>query len=250
MIVDTFTFFNELDMLKYRLELLGPLVDKFVLVEATVSYRGLPKRLYYEENKHLFEPWNSKIIHVILDDLIPNAPDPWLNEFEQRNRIAKHITFMKDDDILINSDLDEIPDPEVVKKLPEILAHQDAVSLGMDLYYYNIETRVIAPWNFPKAMRYSFSKRDALTHIRQYKLPVIPEAGWHLSYFGDASFILNKLNNFAHYEAYNLYDNEEQIRLVIKHRMDPFSRDDICVVHQPWELNPHPPPMYRPILRP
>ena len=64
MIVDTFTFFNELDMLKYRLELLGPLVDKFVLVEATVSYRGLPKRLYYEENKHLFEPWNLSLIHI------------------------------------------------------------------------------------------------------------------------------------------------------------------------------------------
>lgn len=244
MLIDTFTFYNELEMLEYRLDTLGPVVDAFVIVEATLTYRGLPKKLYYQENKSLFEKWNHKIIHVVVSDLVPNAPDPWVNEFEQRNQIARHITFLKDDDIIINSDLDEIPNPEIVKNLSTFLENQDAASLGMDLYYYNLETRVGVQWNLPKAMRYRYTKKDTLTVIRQHKLPVIPRAGWHMSYFGDAKFIINKLKNFAHLEVWDLYswDDENMVNFVIDHGFDLFGREDNPIRRIPRELNDNLPP--------
>ena len=54
-IYDVFTFFNEIDLLKLRLEMLSPYVDKFVIVECVETFSGKPKPLYFEESKHLFK---------------------------------------------------------------------------------------------------------------------------------------------------------------------------------------------------
>lgn len=51
MIYDCFTFFNELNLLEIRLNILNDVVDKFVLVEATKTFSGKDKPLYYEQNK-------------------------------------------------------------------------------------------------------------------------------------------------------------------------------------------------------
>lgn len=66
MIYDCFHFFNELDILKIRLEVMNPIVDKFVISEATETFSGLKKPLYYEENKELFSEFQDKIIHVVV----------------------------------------------------------------------------------------------------------------------------------------------------------------------------------------
>jgi len=60
MIVDVFPFYNELELLEYRLETLYPVVDKFVLVESTMTYRGYPKELIYEKNKNKFIKFSPK----------------------------------------------------------------------------------------------------------------------------------------------------------------------------------------------
>ena len=67
MIYDCFQFFNELDMLKIRLNVMSPIVDKFVISEATETFSGLKKPLYYEENKEMFAEFADKIIHVVVD---------------------------------------------------------------------------------------------------------------------------------------------------------------------------------------
>ncbi len=68
MVYDCFQFFNELDILKIRLNVLAPIVDRFVISEATETFSGLKKPLYYEENKYLFAEFADKIIHVVVDD--------------------------------------------------------------------------------------------------------------------------------------------------------------------------------------
>ena len=68
MIFDCFSFFNELDILEIRLNVLAPVVDKFVLVEAVRRHSGEPKELYFEKNKQRFAPFLDKIIHVVVDD--------------------------------------------------------------------------------------------------------------------------------------------------------------------------------------
>lgn len=68
MVYDCFQFFNELDILKIRLNVMNDVVDKFVISEATETFSGLKKPLYYEENKEMFKEFEDKIIHVVVDD--------------------------------------------------------------------------------------------------------------------------------------------------------------------------------------
>ena len=67
MIIDCFIFYNELELLFYRLSILYDKVDYFVLVESTRTYTGVDKPLYFEQNKALFDNFKDKIIHVIID---------------------------------------------------------------------------------------------------------------------------------------------------------------------------------------
>ncbi|HXP48954.1 MAG TPA: hypothetical protein VN922_03315, partial [Bacteroidia bacterium] len=67
MVYDCFTFFNELDILEIRLNVLDKVVDKFVLVEATRTHQGKEKPLYYNENKTRYVAFADRIIHIIID---------------------------------------------------------------------------------------------------------------------------------------------------------------------------------------
>ena len=67
-IYDCFLFFNELETLELRLEILNDIVDKFVIVESTVTFSGKEKKLFFNENKEKFKKFEDKIIHVIIND--------------------------------------------------------------------------------------------------------------------------------------------------------------------------------------
>ena len=115
MIYDCFQFFNELDMLKIRLNVMSPIVDKFVISEATETFSGLKKPLYYEENKEMFAEFADKIIHVVVDD----TPEGYTHDRDtfQKNAVTRGLKDCTDEDIIIFSDLDEIPNPEKIKEI-------------------------------------------------------------------------------------------------------------------------------------
>jgi beta-1,4-mannosyl-glycoprotein beta-1,4-N-acetylglucosaminyltransferase len=255
MIVDCFPFYNELAMLKYRLETLSPVVDKFVLVESPLTHRGNPKKLYYQENKHLFEKYSDKIIHLIDENLVQNPSTPWLNEAHQRDYIGKGllglVSMLRLDDVILISDVDEIFDPEVIKNIETHLGQNPYVSLNMDIYYYNIETKLDINWTHPKAARFSYIMQGIPTRLRNGPPgTIVPNAGWHLSYFGDPKMIINKLKNFAHDELSELYStsDEERVANVVKNGQDIAGRPDVPLVHVLTENNPRLPPNYQTIL--
>ena len=70
-VFDSFIFFNELDLLELRLNILNDVVDYFVLTESPFTVSGNEKPLYYQENKDRFGKFNDKIIHNITKE-IPN----------------------------------------------------------------------------------------------------------------------------------------------------------------------------------
>ena len=70
-VFDSFIFFNELELLEMRLNILGDVVDKFVLTESPYTVSGNEKPLYYQENKDKFAKWHDKIVHNITEE-IPN----------------------------------------------------------------------------------------------------------------------------------------------------------------------------------
>src|SRR3954464_1583382 len=99
MIYDCFTFFNELDLLEIRLNELDPVVDKFVLVEATKTHQGKDKPLYFLENKARYEKFLAKIIHVVVNEYPDyEGKSAWLLEHHQRNMIIEGLKECKSGD--------------------------------------------------------------------------------------------------------------------------------------------------------
>lgn len=214
-IVDCFIFYNELDLLNYRLHILNEIVDYFVIVESSHTFIGKEKPLFFEMNKHLFDFCKDKIIHIVVDDfpyIYPNChvsqDHQWRNEEFQRNQIKRGIDMidLHEDDIIIISDLDEIPDSITIQKIKSGIIHVDFHSLQMDLYYYNLYTIRNQKWNEAKILTFNKYKQQSCCHdIRFSNCPSIPSGGWHLAYFGDEHFIQNKIRNFSHQEYNNHY---------------------------------------------
>ncbi len=259
-IIDCFIFYNELDMLTYRLNILNDVVDYFVLVESTHTFVGKEKSLFYQENKHLFEKFNNKIIHIIVDDFPHKYPnidfekqEQWNNEKFQRNCISRgiHKLNLNSTDIITILDLDEIPNPNI---LTQMKTNDIAVSINilqMDFYYYNLNSKMDHKWNHSKIL--TFEKYNKLNidceNIRFYSCPIINNGGWHLSYFGDNNFIKNKIENFSHQELnLELFTNQEKIQNRIKNKQDLFDRD-IKIYHINIEDNDNLPPSYDVYLR-
>ena len=241
-IIDCFIFYNELDLLNYRLNILDNLVDYFVIVEATHTFTGKEKQLYFNENKHLFEKFNKKIIHIIVDDLpyiYPNINfennEQWRNEFFQRNAMSrglKYINNLHDSDVIIVSDLDEIPDPYVLDKIKKGDIVIDIYSLEMDMYYYNLITKHKNKWLLCKILNYKKYKELNMKFddIRNMPCCRILNSGWHLSYFGDKYFIKNKINHFSHQEYNN--DNYTDLSIIeerINNSTDLYGRTEIDI---------------------
>lgn len=123
-IYDCFTFFNELDLLEIRLNILNDKVDYFVLVEATKTHSSLDKELYYQNNKARFKEFAHKIIHVVVSDMpeVKNG-NRWDLENFQRNAIMRGLTNCEPNDVIIISDLDEIPNLNKIN-LQEVLLNK------------------------------------------------------------------------------------------------------------------------------
>ena len=241
-IIDCFIFYNEIDLLNYRLNVLNEVVDYFVLVESTRTHTGKEKPLTFSENKYLFEKFNDKIIHVIVDDFPYKYPninitngekfdgEQWKNENFQRNAIDRGIKRinMSVNDVIIIADLDEIPDPNTLNKIKNNQIQVQVNSLEMDFYYYNLHSRLLHKWYHPKIINYKLYKELNLTcnDIRFARVHVISNGGWHLSYFGDNRCIKNKINNFTHQEFNNnTYTDLNHIENCITNCKDLYNRD-------------------------
>lgn len=116
MVIDCIPFFNELDILKLRLHILDPLVDRFVIEEATHTFSGLPKDLCFEKNREMFEEFLPKITYLVVDNSPEEISTHERDKF-QKNALAKALTYASDEDVLILSDVDEIPNPAVLQEL-------------------------------------------------------------------------------------------------------------------------------------
>lgn len=202
-VVDAFTFFNEVDMLELRLRELDDVVDIFLIVESPETHAGRPKPSYYVANESRYAKWQHKI-RVVAADLPENPKDAWDREMHQRDAIAQHLTEFEPTDLLLVSDVDEIPDPKVVRHLLEDgpLKHP-VVHFLMDFYYYSVEyLNPLEQWIKAFACPVGVARcLPSLSFIRNN--PAVAynkKGGWHLSYFGNAEFICNKITEFAHQE--------------------------------------------------
>lgn len=261
-IIDSFIFYNELEMLSYRLNLLDPFVDYFVICESRYTFAGTPKECIYELNKETFKKFHSKMIHIIVDEFPYIKPNidfqlnhQWMNEAYQRDKLKVGIETLKcsNEDIILISDIDEIINPDLLINLKKghinSMDSMDSIyALEMDMYYYNLTCRHKTKWYHGKLLNYAsyFSLKMSFTDIRsQRKSKIITNAGWHLSYFGNAEFIQNKIKEFSHQEFNN--DNFTTLELINHHlqnNTDLFKRCNIEYETIPIHMNKNLPPLY------
>lgn len=213
MIIDCFTFYNELDMLECRLNYLYDKVDKFVLVEASITHSGKAKSMYFAENKERYSKYLDKITYIPVHidssqynwehDQSRNFKNAsWQVENLQRNCILEGIKDLPNDAVIMISDLDEIPNRDAIDRAVRMLSTKQCVSMETRQFYYNLGQCLVEPWPATVLARAQYVKITSPQKLRDGKNNMlwIKNGGWHLTYFGDASAIQNKIMNFAHQE--------------------------------------------------
>ena len=232
MIYDCFQFFNELDMLKIRMHVMDPIVDYFVISEANETFSGLTKPYYYEENKDMFREFEHKIIHVTVTD----TPEGGTHERDtfQKNAVTRGLANCTDEDIIIFSDLDEIPNPEEIKKILDAGIEEDKVyHFAQRLFYCYLNMEEVSgkllsyagdfddanpkKWIGSKMLSYKMLREKGwqLGELRfpdkkEYGIRV-DNGGWHFGYMGGRGEtdikkrVKEKVISAAHQEYNNKY---------------------------------------------
>ena len=251
-IFDCFTFFNELDLLEFRLKLLDPYIDHFVIAESNLTHSGQSKSYNFHDAKKRFNPWQHKIIYIPVEQTAEGlvfeeekkynpGSAAWKLENGQRNALLQATANMEDTDMVLLSDLDEIPSAAAIKKAMRV-NKPVAFSLLFHYYFLNCQNAGESRWwkgciavtakQFkeisPQGLR---DKRDSY--------PSLDQAGWHFSFLGGAEKIKQKLLAFAHTE-YNKdeYTREERIEEAMAKGEDILKREGIVFKYVPLSFYP------------
>ncbi|MDQ6867047.1 MAG: class I SAM-dependent methyltransferase [Pseudomonadota bacterium] len=221
MIYDCIILFNEIDLLKLRCEELDEVVDRFVVVEAPVTFSGRPKPLYFAKSSSRFDKFRSRIIHVIVQDM-PTGRDAWARERHQRNCIRRGITGASGDDGIIISDADEIPSAAAIRRWHPGLG---ACRFDQLFCYYWINC-VGGTWAGSRILPFSgIGNFPDIHQIRHTDFPLLNDGGWHFSYLGGHAAICAKLGAYSHQDL-NIpkYRDDTYLSQVTSLGLDLFGR--------------------------
>lgn len=205
MIYDCIPFFNELDILKLRMKIMSPYVDKFVLEESTVTFSGESKAMIFAEHRDMFAEFADKIVYVAVD----NSPMSGVTTHErdkfQKNQLIRGMADCKPDDIVIFSDVDEIPNPKV---LTEIINNFDSTKiyhLAQRMFYCFLNMEEISgnllsitgefkgvekkQWLGTKICSFGNLPKEGIVFLREVspddpRSVRVADGGWHFGYMG------------------------------------------------------------------
>ena len=249
-IFDCFMYFDEEVVLDVRLNTLDKYVDYFVIVESSFTHKGDNKNLMFNHNK--FEKFKNKIIYLVYDKqpkgieavnendsedeksrkYILNAV---LRENGQRNFIQNGLNKAEDNDIILISDVDEIPNLSEVNfnNISEkiIMFHQDMFYYKFDLKIPNLlwtgtrgcrKKYLLSPqWlRNVKDRKYFPFRIDILFSEKKYSsIKFISNGGWHFSYIKTAEEIEHKLKSYLHHREFDEQSlSVEEIQNIIENK--------------------------------
>ena len=247
-VYDCFMFFDENLVLELRLNLLDKYVDYFVIVESKYNHKGEAKKLNFDIKK--FKKFEQKIIYIIYDqqpsDLYKFEKEDTKHDIDskyifnaykrenaQRNLISQGLKNASLDDLIIISDVDEIPNLEKInfnKIKNEILVFRQ------DMFYYKFNLKLSNfKWTGSKACKmkklispqwlrnikdkkFAFYRIDTFFSSTKYRnLKFIEDGGWHYTNMKNAKEIEHKLRSYLHHQEFEAnHINLEQIEKIIK----------------------------------
>jgi len=235
-IYDCFIFFNELELLELRLMTLYNHVDYFVLVEAGTTFTGKNKEYYFENNKEKFKNYLDKIIHIKIPKL-PYENDAWGNEYFNRNAISQGLIESHDNDYIMISDVDEIPNPIVLKW--GIERGFNFFILNQKLFYYYVNCLQKQVWSGPVVTKRKDMKTpQELRKMRGSRINPLDEGGWHYSFLGGEERIKAKLEAYAETQTNNnTTNNNAHIIKCLETGGDLFNRKEEMFIKTFLPLN-------------
>ena len=205
MIYDCFSYWDEDLLLELRLNILNKIVDYFVIVEGNKTWQNNQKKLRFKIED--FQKFEDKIIYVPVEDL-PDGDDPYLRENHQRNSIIKGLKNSKENDLIIISDLDEIPDPQ--KLVSFDVKKRFAVFKQKHFYYkFNLQSTKHPYWygsricvnkylKSPQWLRNLKFKKRPFWRIDKLRLNnIIESGGWHFCNLKTPEKLLYKYKNLC-----------------------------------------------------
>jgi beta-1,4-mannosyl-glycoprotein beta-1,4-N-acetylglucosaminyltransferase len=255
-VFDCFRFFNELDILEMRLNILNDVVDYFVVSECPYTISGNEKPLYYLENKERFQKFNHKIVHHVLDEIPYDYSDyiekkPFHTAYSdidvncgmqyieipiryQRDMYARNCTAygliqanIEDDDIVLTSDGDEIINPLILENLDWFDPSNHYVTIQR-AFYYSLNQLYQEEWMGTRICNWRHLKQTSIDKLRgdhpnAYR---IQDGGWHFSFFGDADKFRSKMASYGDYHL-NVPEITDNIEEKIEKGLDPLGRSNI-----------------------
>tara|TARA_B100000029_G_scaffold422941_1_gene429905 strand:+ start:1803 stop:2612 length:810 start_codon:yes stop_codon:yes gene_type:complete len=205
MVYDCFSYWDEDLLLDLRLNILNEHVDYFVIVEGNKTWQNNPKKFRFNINNYI--KFKEKIRYIKVEDL-PDGDNPYLRENHQRNSISRGLYNAKDKDIIIISDLDEIPNPEAIKKFNS--SKRYAVFKQKHFYYkFNLQSESHPYWygskiclkkylKSPQWLRELKFKKRPFWRFDKYRLNnIIEEGGWHFCNLKSPEDLLYKYKNLC-----------------------------------------------------
>ena len=238
-IYDCFMYFDEEMLLDLRFNILNNYVDKFILTEATYTHNGDPKKLNFDPKK--FKKFSNKIIYIVVDDTAESIKKPHIGgeslvEQHQRNSIIRGLKNCRDEDLIILSDVDEIPD---LNKLNLFKAKNKYAVFSQKMFNYkiNLLNETENNWHGSKiCLKKDLKSPQWLRNLKFKKYPfwridklrnlqIIENGGWHFAYLQKPENISKKIKSFAHGEFNKPnFVNMDNIREKINMKKDIFDR--------------------------
>ena len=236
-IYDCFQFFNEENVLDLRFNILDEFVDFFVIAESTTDHQGRDKKLNFDIEK--FKKFKKKIIHVIVEDTLDSIKKVHIGqnslvERHQRNSIMRGLKNCSDNDLVIISDVDEIPDLNKLNLFNKKSRYAVFAQKKFD-YKLNLLNVTEGEWlgskiclkkdlKSPQWLRDLKFKKYPFWRIDKIRdLQIIKDGGWHFSYLQSPKNLLKKISSFSHGERNKLeFANEESIVEKIKMQKNIF----------------------------
>ncbi len=239
-IFDCVTFFQENLQMELRFSILNDVVDKFVICESIYDHRGKTKNINFSKNN--FEKFNDKIEHIIIEKEFPKNNSPWQNQAWQREFIFDGIKDASQEDLIMFSDPDEIPNPEKLKDF-ELKKKYGIFFQKMYTYKINLFNKYESPWEgtrickkknlksidwlrhkvLHKNLKYGFWRID-----KEKNIEIINDGGWHFNYLLKPKEISKKFRSLAETSwDQEKYYNEKNIEEKIKQKRDLFNRGHV-----------------------